>query len=126
MKNIKRKSHGDPFMIFSRAIRQLFIHIETLPVSFFKTKKNIKKRVRFNLVNNNRLKRHLFKMLLKSCKSRYEKSLEDKISNEIIDSLNFKSLSLKNKREFLLELRKLRPSAIIVKRKKRRKKINRL
>jgi ribosomal protein S7 len=86
----------------------------------------VKIRGRLVYVGELRAQRRAIKELSKSIFSRSEQKLKDKIYGELIDLCVNKGLTVKKKRDFYALIQKIRPSVEVVKRRKRRKKVNKL
>jgi len=93
----------------------------------FQKKKSgeVKIKGRLTHVGKMRAHRRAIKDLVKTALSRVETKLDNKICNELSDVVEMKGLTLKKKRDFYSLIQKIRPSVEVVKRRKRRKRINR-
>src|SRR6185312_12376547 len=93
----------------------------------FQKKKSGEVKIKGRLTNVGKMRanRRAIKDLVKTALSRVETKLDNKICNELSDVVEMKGLTLKKKRDFYSLIQKIRPSVEVVKRRKRRKKINR-
>jgi ribosomal protein S7 len=125
MENIKKQIKKNSFFFFYNAINKLNLNVESISLNYFK-KKNLKEKVRFSTIQPSRIKRKIIKFLINSSNLRYESLIQERLTNEIIDLKELKGLSMRNKKQILMHYRKLRPSAILTRKKRTRKGINRL
>ena len=72
-----------------------------------------------------RARRRAIKEFVKTSSSRVETKLFDRLYNELIDLTQKKGLTLKKKRDFYAMIQSMRASVEVIKRKKRRKRVNR-
>lgn len=130
LKNLKFKTKKDPLKFLNRALDKSELRFELRVNKFMKPPKKQKGqpklRGRLFYVEGARVRRRAVKELLKNSVSRNEDTMIDRVVVEISDMFKLKGVTIRKKREFYNSIYNARATIEVIKRHRRRKKINRL
>lgn len=128
LKKLKTELGTNPLEVCIKSLKNCETRLELKLSNLmrFQKKKSgeVKIKGRLTHVGKMRAHRRAIKDLVKTALSRIETKLDNKILSELSDVVEMKGLTLKKKRDFYSLIQKIRPSVEVVKRRKRRKKIN--
>lgn len=130
LKSLKFKTKRDPLKFFNRALDKSEMRFELRVNKFMKPPKKQKGqpklRGRLFYIGGSRVRRRAVKELLKNSITRNEENMVDKVVVEICDMFIKKGVTMRKKREFYDSIYNARATIEVLKRHRRRKRINRL
>jgi ribosomal protein S7 len=127
---LKFRKHTDPLLFLNRSLDKSECRFELRVNKFSQTPKKQKGqpklRGRLFYVGGSRVRRRAVKDLVKNSLTRLEDNMVEKVVEEISDMFIEKGVTMRKKREFYNSIYNARATIEVVKRHRRRKKINRL
>lgn len=130
LKSLKFKIKKDPLVFLNHALDKSELRFELRVNKFMKPPKKQKGqpklRGRLFYVGGSRVRRRAVKELLKNSITRNEENMVDKVVVEICDMFQKKGITMRKKREFYDSIYNTRATIEVLKRHRRRKRINRL
>lgn len=130
LKDLKFSKKVKPLAFFNLALDRTELRFELRVNKFSKPPKKQKGRPKLRgrlfYVGGPRVRRRAVKELLKNSMLRNEESMSQKVVEEIYDICNNKGITLRKKKEFYTSIYGARATLEVIKRHRRRKRINRL
>lgn len=129
-RHLKFSKKVKPFKFFNRALDRTEMRFELRVNKFIKPPKKQKGRPKLRgrlfYVSGPRVRRKAVKELLKNSLSRTEETMSERVVEEIFDICANRGVTLRKKREFYHSVYGARATLEVIKRHRRRKRINRL